>query len=38
MLPFENAKLLPKYQVFKEQVEARAKQSRKENNQEPQQA
>lgn len=37
MLSFENAELLSKSQVFEEQVAARAKQSRNEYNQEPQQ-
>ena len=36
MLPFENAELLSKSQVFEEQVAARAKQSRNRDNQEPQ--
>jgi hypothetical protein len=37
-LSLENGKLLPKSQVFQKQVAARAKQSRKENSQEPQEA
>jgi hypothetical protein len=36
MLSLENGKLLPKSQVFQKQVAARAKQSSKENSQEPQ--
>jgi hypothetical protein len=35
-LLLENGKLLPKSQVFQKQVAARAKQSSKENSQEPQ--
>jgi hypothetical protein len=38
MLSFENAELLSKSQILEEQVAARAKQSRKKENQEPQQA
>ena len=38
MLSFENAELLSKSQILEEQVAARAKQSRKKDNQEPQRA
>jgi hypothetical protein len=38
MLPFENAKLLPKSEVFQEQVAARAKEASGHDRQKPQQA
>jgi hypothetical protein len=38
MLPFENAKLLPKSKVFEEQVAARAKEASGHDRQKPQQA
>ena len=38
MLPFENAKLLPKSKVFDEQVAARAKEASGHDRQKPQQA
>jgi hypothetical protein len=38
MLPFENAKLLPKNKVFEEQVAARAKEASGHDRQKPQQA
>jgi hypothetical protein len=38
MLPFENAKLLPRSKVFEEQVAARAKEASGHDRQKPQQA
>lgn len=38
MLSLESAELLPKSQVFQDQIAARAKQTRHKNNQQPQQA